>query len=275
VELEVEVIRLLNQVDAFSGDQLIVTRTPEGLLLVEGIIDTPKRKQELVRSLATVSNHPAIKIKIETLAEAAKRLAKQQSNAPAKHIEISEIQVTSSHPPAYPDLCRHFIGRGTTKDRIDQAIVQFAEATLQHAHRARQHASAMKQIAVHFSIEKLNALDEKALDQWRAMIREHAQAFQSEATMLRRELGPIFLPINFVDEAQIDSEFTNDADLVRGVGHLFELWLTVYEGVRDAFSIGSADPAIIEIKLPQFWRSLKSAEHLTSLIRNRIPAGHR
>ena len=275
VELEVEVIRLLNQVDAFSGDQLSVTRTSDGLLLVDGIIDTDERKQELVRALATVSNQPAIKIKIETLAEVAKRLAKQQSNASAKHIVISEVQVTGKHPPAYPDLRRHFIERGTANDRIDQAIVQFAEAALRRAHRARQHAGAMKQIAVRFSTEQLNTLDEKALDQWRAMIREHAQAFQSEATILRRELEPIFLPINFVNEVQIDSEFTNDADLVRAVGRLFDLLLTIYGGIRDAFSIGSADPAIIEIKLPQFWRSLKSAESLASLIRNRFPADHR
>jgi hypothetical protein len=65
-ELEVEVIRLLNQVDALSGEQLDVTRTAEGLLLIEGIIDTSERKQEIVRALDPVSNHPSVKIRIET-----------------------------------------------------------------------------------------------------------------------------------------------------------------------------------------------------------------
>jgi RNA polymerase sigma factor (sigma-70 family) len=272
-ELEVEVIHLLNQVDAFSGDQLSVTRTPEGMLLVEGIIDTDERKQELVRALAPVGNHPAVKIMIETPAEAAKRYTQQKAR-----VIISEVQVSNKPPPAYSELRRHFTGRGTPNDQIDQAIERFADNAMSRSRRARQHAQAMKDIAVRFSLDQLSTLDERAHAQWRAMIREHAQAFQREAAILRRELEPIFLPNTSIDstnETQFETGLTNDADLVRAVEQLSGLCSPADESVREAFSISPDYPATAPIKLPQFWRSLRRAEQLAEQIQIGIQVRHR
>jgi hypothetical protein len=272
-ELEIEVIRLLNQVNAFSGDQLSVTRTPEGVIEVEGIIDTDERKRELVGALAGVSNHPTVKIKIETPAEAAKHHVRQQSR-----VIVSEVQVPDKLPPAYSELRRHFIERGTPNDQIDQAIEQFADNARSRSRRAQQHARAMKDIAVRFSPEQLSALDERALAQWRTMIHEHAQAFQREAAILRRELEPVFspnTPINSTNETRIETGLTNDADLVRAVERLSGLWSAVDESVRGAFSIGPEDPATVPIRLPQFWRSMRSAERLAGQIQTRIQVRHR
>jgi RNA polymerase sigma factor (sigma-70 family) len=272
-ELEVEVIYLLNQVNAFSGDQLSVTRTPEGMLKVEGIIDKDERKQELVRALAPVSNHPAVKIMIETPAEAARRHTQQQSR-----IIISEVQVPNKLPPAYSELRRHFIERGAPHDQIDHAIEQFADNAMGRSRRAQEHARAMKDIAVRFSPEQLSTLSEGALARWRAMIRGHAQAFQREAAILRRELDSIFPPdtsINFTNETQIETKLNNGADLVRAVEQLSGLWSAVDESVREAFSISLDDPATAPIKLPQFWRSLRKAEQLAEQIQTGIQVRHR
>jgi RNA polymerase sigma factor (sigma-70 family) len=273
-ELEVEVIRLLDQVNAFSREQLSVTRTSKGLLQVEGIIDTDERKQELVRSLSTVQNHPAIRIRIETSAEAVKRLAGQQSNTTVNLTGTNEVRFTNKFPPAYPELRRYFSERGAANERTD-AIDKYTDTMLRRSRRTLQHARAMKQIAARFTSEQLKTLDEKALAQWHTMIREHARSFQSEVAVMRRELEPIFLPSNFVNETQTEAEFTSDIELVYAVGRLFDIWAGVDEDVRNAFSISTADPIIIEIKLPQFWRSLKSAESLSALVKNSFPTSHR
>jgi DNA-directed RNA polymerase specialized sigma24 family protein len=269
-ELEVEVIRLLNQVDALSGEQLNVTRTSEGLLLVEGIIDTDERKREIVGALAPVSNNPSVKIMIETPTEAAKRQAPalQQSQA-----VISEFRVADKLPPAYPELRRHFTERGTPTDQIDQAIERFGDTAMSRSRGARKHARAMREIAGRFSPEQLSTLDEQALAEWRSMIREHAQAFQREAAILRRELEPVFLRNTSTDsanETQIETELANDAQLARAVGHLASLWISVDESVREAFSTRSDDLTTITIELPRFWRSLKSAESLAALMQIKI-----
>jgi RNA polymerase sigma factor (sigma-70 family) len=273
-ELEIEVIRLLNQVNAFSRDQLSVTRTSWGLLLVEAIIDTEERKQELLGALAKVSNHPAVKIRIETAAEAAARVAKQRSETAGNQTARSEIQFYNNDPPALPDVRRYLMERGTANDQIDGATNKFVNTALRRSSRAFEHARAMKQIAARFSSEQLKTLGEKSLVQWRTMIRDHAQAFQNEVTMLRRELEPIFLP-DFVNEAQTEAQLASDADLANAAGRLFDSWSTINVKVRDAFSISTADPTNIEIKLPQFWRSLKSAEGLAALIKNGSPTSNR
>jgi RNA polymerase sigma factor (sigma-70 family) len=272
-ELEVEVIRLLNQVNALSGEQLDVTRTSEGLLLVEGIIDTYERKQEIVRALTPVSNNPSVKIVIETPEEAAKR-----QTPPRSQKVISEFRVADTPPPAYPELRRYFTERGTPGDQIDQTVERFGDTAMSRSRRARRHARAMREISMRFSPEQLNALDERALAEWRLMIREHAQAFQREAAMLRRELEPVFLHNTSTDsanETQIETVITNDADLSRAVGHLINLWISVDESVREAFSTRSDDLTTITIKLPQFWRSLKSAESLAALTQIKIQTIHR
>jgi RNA polymerase sigma factor (sigma-70 family) len=274
-ELEVEVIRLLNKVNAFSRDQLSVTRNSKGFLLVEGVIDTEARKQELVGALSTVRNHPAVKINFETSAEAAARVAGQQPNKPVNLTNDSEVRFTNKYPPAYPELQRYFSERGTANERITDATDKFADTVLRRSRRTLEHARAMKQIAARFSSEQLKTMGERSLVQWRTMIREHAQAFQSEVTMLRRELEPIFLPPNFVNEAQPEAQFTSDADLVNAVGRLFEVWSAIDKDVRSAFSISTADPANIEVKLPQFWRYLKTAESLAALIKNSFPTSNR
>jgi RNA polymerase sigma factor (sigma-70 family) len=274
-ELEVEVIRLLNQVNAFSRDQLKVDRTSKGLLIVDAIIDTDERKQELLRSLTPVSNHPAVKIRIETSAEAAARLAGQRSKTVVNQTGGNEVRFTNKYPPTYPELRRYFSERGSANEQIAEATDRFADTALRRSRRTLQHARAMKEIAARFSSEQLRTLDNKALVQWRTMIREHAQAFQSEVTILRRELEPIFLPPNFVNETQTEADFANDVDLIKAVGRLFDLGSAIDQNVHSAFSISTADQAIIEIKLPQFWRSLRSAESLAALIKNSFPTGNR
>jgi RNA polymerase sigma factor (sigma-70 family) len=273
-ELEVEVIRLLNQVNGFR-DQLSVTRMSTGLLTVEAIVDTEERKQELVRALDSVRNHPAVKIMIETSAEAAARLARQNSSAPVNLTGASEVRFYNKHFPAYPELHRYFSERGELNDRVTDAADKFADTALGRSRRTLERARAMKQIAARFSAEQLKTLGERSLVQWHTMIREHAQAFHSDVTMLRRELEPIFHPQIFVNETQPEALFTSDADLVSAVGRLFDFSSAIDKDVRSAFSISTADPANIEIKLPQFWRSLKSAEGLAALIKNGFPTSNR
>src|SRR5258708_26105075 len=57
-ELEVEVLSLINKSGADLGDQLNVRRTPEGQLLVPGIVETDKRKDERLRAPAPLANNP-------------------------------------------------------------------------------------------------------------------------------------------------------------------------------------------------------------------------
>ena len=74
-DLEVEVLRLLHEARADLGEQISATIGADGLLHVTGIVDTAERKAEIMRALQPVMNHPAVRIEIQTVADA---LAQQQ-----------------------------------------------------------------------------------------------------------------------------------------------------------------------------------------------------
>src|SRR5262249_44424498 len=77
-ELELQVLKQLNQADAFYGEQISLTHTAEGRLRVQGIVETDKRKKEIVQSLAPLKQNPALQIQVETVAEAALRQARER-----------------------------------------------------------------------------------------------------------------------------------------------------------------------------------------------------
>ncbi|HKG81318.1 MAG TPA: hypothetical protein VKA78_17905, partial [Pyrinomonadaceae bacterium] len=72
-ELEVDVAYLLNQVKADRNEQVALTRSAGGSLRVEGVVDSQQRKDEFLKVLGPVSNNPAVRIEIRTIAEATQR----------------------------------------------------------------------------------------------------------------------------------------------------------------------------------------------------------
>ena len=72
------------------GEQISVTHTTDGRLSVEGLAETPKRKQELLDALSALRSNPAVKIDIQTLDEALARQPKGQNSSGSISIETSQ-----------------------------------------------------------------------------------------------------------------------------------------------------------------------------------------
>ncbi len=255
--LEMEVVRLLDQSGAFGGEQVSVTRNSEGVLFVEGVLDSAQRKRELLSALSPVSKNAAVKIRIETQAEAMARQARQPKSA-ATQVTLDQVQVENKMPPAYTELRRYFSSRGTSDDQNEKEVNAYVGAILNQSARARQQARALKQIAGRFSQEELRMLDDEARAKWRSMLIAHARSFQREAEALRRKLEPVF---SGSAASESLSDISTDADLVRATERLFALWSDVDESLRQTFSLGTGGQDIA-IRRAQFWQSLKTAEAL-------------
>jgi hypothetical protein len=264
-ELEVEVLQQLNQAGAFLGEQVSLTRTPEGTLRVDGIVDTEQRKRELLRTLEVVAHNPAVRIAVETVAEAQKREPAQRSQSQSSSaISIQPVEVTQAEIPVYAEL-RQYLQRGKRipNEQVDQEIGRITRRVLDQSIQARLHALALKQIVERFSPSDLQTMDPEARRKWRSLINEHVQAFLRETTALRRELEPMFAT---AAPAEMEAEITNDAELARAVKHLFELASTNDESVSTSFSLFSGRQERVLVKSPQFWRSFRSAEKLAERI---------
>ncbi|HLA12254.1 MAG TPA: RNA polymerase sigma factor [Pyrinomonadaceae bacterium] len=259
-DLEVEVLRLLNQVGADLNDQTSVTRTPEGKLRIGGLADTDQRKREILRVLAPVVNNPSVMIQIETLDEAVRRQAKARSASGS--VTVERAQIAQERIPVYEDLRRHF---GENGGQADEEIGQFATRILSRSRQAMSRAGAMKRLAQRFSSEDLRAMSPKAREKWLSVIRSHSRAFEQETRMIRQELQPIFFPPG-AGAAPAEIEITDEASLVRAVERLFELGAANDDAIRSAFAISADGAASSAVKTARFWRSLLGAEKLAGQI---------
>jgi DNA-directed RNA polymerase specialized sigma24 family protein len=262
-ELEVEVLRLLSQTGADLGEQISVTRSANGLLSVQGIVDTEKRKSEILRALSSVDDNPAVTIDVKTVDEALKQ--RKQDNRSSEQVVIEQTQPESNAIPADADLRRYFVNKGLSGSQLDMEINRFANRAIAHARAALFRASALKRLTDRFSREELRTLDPEARAKWLGMIREHARAFQNETSALRRDLEPIF---NLSTGGDV-GEIIDDADLVRTAARLVELARSNNDAIQSSFTLSSGSSSSVAVRSEQFWRSLRSSESLALAI-NRL-----
>ncbi|HEY6247343.1 MAG TPA: hypothetical protein VIX17_25560, partial [Pyrinomonadaceae bacterium] len=259
-ELEVEVLGALNQVGADLGEQINVTKMPNGLLSVEGIVDTDSRKSELLRALSSVRDNPAVRIDIKTVAEALEQQRKLQA---AEQITMEDAQPAVNVIPADAELRRNFSARGLSGAQLDTEISRFANRAIVHARNALFRASALKRLTDRFSAEELRTLDADARTKWLGMIREHARIFQNEATQLHKELEPIFG--SNVGGSSIE-QISDDASLVRAANRLVELARSNNEAIQSAFTISTQSNSFVAVRSEHFWRTLSDSHLLASRI---------
>jgi hypothetical protein len=261
-ELEVEVLSLVNQSGGDLGDQVSVRRTPEGRLLVQGIVETDRRKEEVLRALAPVAGNPAVKLKVETVAEALRAQARSRNSA-SNPTSVELLESGNSKIPADAELRRYFAAKGMSGAQLDQSVNQFAARMVDRSLQALRHAGALNRLAQRFSIEQLRTLDPEARDKWLGLLRGHAQALERELSSLRRDLGPFMASGSGPAEGfSIDT----DADLQQGIHRLFTLCSATDQSVRSAFTISDSSSGTSAIKSPQFFRSLTGAEALAKSI---------
>jgi RNA polymerase sigma factor (sigma-70 family) len=252
-ELEVEVLRCLSQAGADMGEEISVTRTPEGKLQVRGIVETAERKSEILRSLNSVTDSTAISLEIETVAEALKRQPQDKLSGP---VSVEKIQPTDNASPVQLELRRYFALKG--EGRADEQARRFSDQMIYRSSQAMRHAWALKRLLNQFSAEELRTLAPEAKAKWLALVQTHAREFAQETRILRQQLQPIFLPggsQDTVDEVVV----TDDSSLARAVAHLFELG-SVNDGVIRSAFLSTESGITSAIRGQQFLRSLKSAE---------------
>ncbi len=264
VDLEVEVLGLLNQVGADLGEQINTVRTLDGLLRVTGLVDSDERKAEVLRALQPVVNNPAVRVEIQTVAEAVARQQQQnaRSNATPGAVTEQKVEINSDVIAAAPELRRHFAN--------DDEVRGFAAREMALSRSARRHVYAIKRLLGQLSPEDVGALTPEAKRKWVGLIRSHALSYKNELAILRRELQPIFAPDGAGGEEGNNGTIADDASLVRAADQLFVLASANDGVIRAAFATSSETSGTSAISSPQFWGTLKAAEDVAE----RIAQGH-
>ena len=262
-ELEVEVLRLLNQVGADLGEQINVTRTPGGRLRVHGVVETQERRGELLRSLAALSGNSAVEVEVSTASEALRsRAAARPTHPPVVH----HVGPADDHIPAEEELRRHYSkDKGLSDEEAHAAILQLAGRASQRSMLALQHAWAMKRLAARFPDRELQALDAAAREKWLSMMQSHARAVRRESTQLRQELQPIF-PGAGGEPPGVTRGDAGESGLARAAERLLGLCSATDKGVRLAFTASPEGTRGTALTTAQFWRDLRQVEGLASWV---------
>jgi len=267
-ELEVEVLGLVNQIGADLGQEVIVTRIPGGVLKVEAVVDTEKRKREILSALAPIATNPAVNIQVETATEAQERAlrARNASGYQTGPSTITTESVANNSIPVQAQVRQYLLSRGISQQQVDIEVGRNANQIVMRSHRAMLHVWALKSLIQRFSAEDLSTLDANARARWLRMIATHSREFQREVITLRLELSPIF-NMSGADGVQT-GEITDEARLIQAVTRLIDQASSNHEVIRSAFTISSGSSSTSAISSPQFWHSLSEVESLAAKIQS-------
>lgn len=254
---EVEVLDLLHQAGADITEQLTVTRAADGRLLIEGLVDTDKRKAEILAALAPANKNPAVRIRVQTIEEATLALKQQKAQSTPDTVEL--VQVEKGAIPADADLRRVFGGSGGD---ADAEIARFASRMVTRSQSALFQASALNRASGRFSSTQLAAMDKDARTKWLRILKNYAAAVRRETASLRADLQPIFGGF----EAAGDESISSDAELVASARRLYEAASANDRAVRGAFVLSSAGGTASAIKSSEFRRTVALAESLAAAI---------
>jgi hypothetical protein len=249
LETEVEVFKVLDSINALSGEQISVTRSGAGQLKIAGIVETIQRKLELTKALAPLRIGRGVLIEIETREEAVARLKKGRSTSETV-VENVEIDTGQSYP-VEAELRSLLTKRGVSSENMDKEMRAFAATATANSRSLRRNALALKQIAERFTPAEVESLEPAKREEWKALIRSRARAVAGNL----RDLSSHLLKMLPGSEVAV-----RGADLKSGAAseaqRLFGLAAACDSHVSQSFAVTSAGKGSAPIRSAQFWRGL-------------------
>jgi len=261
-ELEIEVAYLLDKAKADRNEQITLSRDKNGLIRIEGVVETSTRKNELLQAFRPVIDNPSVSINIQTEEAVSDKDV-------AKNLEWSTIQLSNSNADRIAVdrelreyLSKHKSGSSYGNDP-DRDVNAFASQTVNRSYRAVFHAVELKQLADRFSNTNIRSISAMARDKWHEMIRTHAEGLRREYAILRKELEPIF---HAQGSAECEQEsITSDEQLIAAIQKLYRLARANDETIRAGFTVSQQGPRV-PLNSEQFWKDLIDAQQTAASI---------
>jgi hypothetical protein len=260
--IEMEMFHRLHLTGACMREPSSISTTPAGGLRLEAIVETPRRKQELLSSLGSLARPPAVTIEIYTVAEA----ASQQVELRRAPVISGRVEIAAHRIALYADLRQYFASTLNDPDsdpkRVEDLIRGFTGRVLRHSRQALIHAQTVRRHLTDFSRGQVQGVAPGDEARRRAMIREHLAAMKSETRRLRLELEPVFFNVG---PGQGLAGEPRRQDRTRDIEKLIESAIEHERVIRMALTLSSGGQSL-EIKTAEFMRSLRHAESLAAAL---------
>lgn len=189
-QAEIAAIYALHQMRADLGEQLDVVRSPGGQVIVQGLVETGERKEELLTALQRI---PLVATQIQTVEEAQRNAA--QKPAAVTTPPLANTDVSSAESKAQPQLFRVALERflassGATAPQIAERLTELTNQSLAFSENALARAWALRRLAENPTFKNTEQFAPEARTRLLVMLTSHRQALREQMRGLRQELAP-------------------------------------------------------------------------------------
>jgi hypothetical protein len=257
VDLELDALTRLDQVDALLKDQINVSRTGDGEVLIEGVVETPERRAELFQVLASVVSAHNVRSDIRTVDEVEER------QALAGPLKLDSVDVLQRQTPAQESLRRYLMSRGFAGEKLDPELQAYTYRIFDHSNGALVNAVLVKQIANTFTESEILEMNEEARAKWAGLIERHAETVIGELVDLRSELQPAFSP-----QLNAGHPATQPSDVARAAAELSEVVAGIDKDIGKSLAISPSGVNDNSLGTEKFWHTFSRAEELAYAIVN-------
>src|ERR1041385_167162 len=260
-ELESEAAYLLDRAKADHNEQITLLRGDNGLLRIEGVVETTARKNQLLQFLTPLINNPAVSINIQ----AADTVLKPKVANDLKWSTIRSHNATVDRTAVDRELREYLVRTkpvlSEAPNDLDVEVNALASQIVNRSYRALFHAVQLKQMIIRFSKTNMHDISEDARDKLRDMIQTHAKGFSREYVILRGELEPIFHSEGFSSVSEPD-HIENDEQLNVAIEKLSRLASSNNEAIRMAFTVSEDGSSVRRLNSGHFWKDLVEAQQI-------------
>ena len=262
-DLEVNLAYALDQFRTRFGDQLTLTKTPDGRLAVRGVVDSDETRKEILEALSGIIDNPAaVRVQLETTAEI---LTREQPRS--DRVVVQEFSGSDQSIPLYAELRHYFSAQVQMDAHLDQLVREFAVRVVSRSQRALGHSLELKQLSSRFSAKELEQLTPSTRTKWASLVRNHAEALRRELATLDGELQRTISAYEGRPLQAEAVEISDDASLLIAIERLHELVLATDQAVRASFAASAANPTSEVIKGAQFRIRLSTSVKIADEVR--------
>jgi hypothetical protein len=187
-EAETAALYALHRAEADLGEQIEVRREADRQVVVQGLVETDARKQQLSDALRGL---PLVAVRLQSVEEIVRQAAQQSS--PSAEIVPAGEQPDSAAPrrSAFERrLAEYFVARGESRQDAGLKIAELSNAVVADTSAAMSEAWALRRLAERFPAERDGEMTAAARRRVEEMTAQHVARLRARAARLRARLEP-------------------------------------------------------------------------------------
>ena len=219
---EIDAAAALHKVDACLGEEVYLFPMSDGSLLVQGLVDSPLRRDAIRQALRAVSGPLRVEIFVpRELKNGSELLAPpdhfvegvETGESPNASVPTTLADLSSASMPLHDRIYKHLARPGADNTETKKEVAIFSNEVVTHARQTFLHAWALKKLDREFSADRVSGLPASALNEVDKIRQDHQKWVANLAERQAEMLSTIAeLPVSSV--SGLGAEQANSDELL-------------------------------------------------------------